>query len=244
MTNKDKKPFAKLKKFSCDLLKQEHAIAIIGKRQSGSTVLTHHLIQHLPDVETTVISPASHAAYADLIPQARIHQEYNDNVVTNVLESQRACKENGSETKALIVLDECMYDESQMSSKQLKDLVCNGRCLLTTMILCLQTSIGLHPVIRNNLDWVFVFRASPDDISRLHKQFGTGLSFDEFRAIFQQITDDKYSCVVINNTPHCENPIDAFYWYKVPETDIAIQKSTETHVSKSWFPRILTRWLW
>lgn len=253
MTNEDKTPFAKLEKFSCDMLKRNHTIAIIGKRQCGSSVLAHHLMQHIPDVESTVISPASRAVYEDLIPQARIHQEYSENIVTDVLESQRACKRNGRETKALIVLDECMYDKSCFTSKPLQDLVCNGRCLLTTMILCLQTPLGLPPSIRNNLDWVFVFRASPDDISRLHKQFGTGLSFDEFRAIFQQITDNKYSCVVIHNTPHSERspPIDAFYWYKVDlkaelesQPDIAIQKCTETQVSKSWFPRILTRWLW
>ena len=252
MTNEDKMPFAKLKKFSCDMLKPNNAIAIIGKRQSGSTVLTHHLMQHIPDVETTVISPASHAVYKDLIPQARIHQEYNVNIVTDVLESQRACKKSGSETRALIVLDECMYDKSCFTSEPFQDLVCNGRCLLTTMMLCLQTSIGLPPVIRNNIDWVFVFGGTtPDDIDRLHKQFGTGLSFDEFNAIFRQVTADKYSCVVIHNVPYFENPIDAFYWYKVDlkaelesQTDPVMQKCTDTQLSKSWFPRILTQWLW
>ncbi len=239
MTIEDKTPFAKLKKFSCDMLTPNHAIAIIDKRQNGSSVLAHHLMQHLPNAETTVISPASAAVYRDLAPQACIHQEFNENIVTDVLESQRACK-GSSETKALIVLDECMYDKSQMSSKAFENLVYNGRCFLTGMILCVQTSLGLAPGIRNNLDWVFVFRAGRDDIGRLHKQFGTGLSFNEFDAVFQQITADKYSCVVIHNTPHLENAIDAFYWYKVDlkadlesQPDTAIQKSTEKHRDSS-----------
>lgn len=236
-----------LKRFSCELLKPTAAIAIVGKRESGRSTLAHDIVQHFPDhSERIVMRPnANHDnIYDDVTTTNRIYNEYDADVISDVLAKQRAKKRDGKKDSVVIVLDTCMFDRQEISSRPFRDLYYDGRCYQTMMILCVSTPLELKPSLRGNLDWLFVFgHNTAIDVRRLHEQYGYRLSFEEFNEIFQRCIGEQYSCMVVHTTYTGENPRDAFYCYKVDRSNDA-EMSKQVPVGKMWFRWMKSMWPW
>lgn len=230
-----------VKRFSCELLKPTAAIAIIGKRESGRSTLAHDIVQHFPDSsERIVMRPNTNHdnIYEDVTSTDKIYNEYDAEVMSDILAKQRARKRDGKKDSVVVVLDTCMFDKHEMCSRPFRDLYYDGRCYQTMMILCVSTPLELKPSLRGNLDWLFVFgHKTTIDVRRLHEQYGYIIGFEEFNEIFEGCTGEQYSCMVVHTTFKGENPRDAFYQYKVDRsTDKEL--SGQGPVDKSW-----SRWM-
>ena len=76
----------------------------------------------------------------------------------------------------ILVFDECFYDSSWQRSTGIRTAVYNGKTLNISIIFCLQHAMGLSIGIRNNVDYVAVFRDHTiSDRKRLYEYFFTDL---------------------------------------------------------------------
>jgi hypothetical protein len=75
--------------------------------------------------------------------------------------------------------------------------------------------MGIPPVLRTNIDFVFILRENiVANRKRLYEQFaGMFPDFDSFSQIMDQCTEN-YECIVIDNNAKSNKIEDQVFWYK------------------------------
>ena len=207
-------------------------IVFVGKRQTGKSFLVRDLLyykRHIP--LGTVISGTeeSNGFYGKLVPPLFIHDEYNEEIITNVIKRQKLVinkmqqeeKQYGGsniDPNAFLILDDCLYDNSWIKSKQIRSLFMNGRHYKMMFIITMQYSLGIPPNLRTNIDYVFILREpNLQNRKRLYESYaGMFPSFDIFCQVMDQCTEN-YECLVINNNSHSNKLEDMVFWYKADD---------------------------
>jgi hypothetical protein len=176
-----------------------HTIVIVGKRDTGKTVLVKDLLPHLNCSHVTVISPLEpYQSNYKQYPHITCHPEYTKEIVDDFVAKQRQQKRPSN----CIVFEDCMYDSEWTKSKSIRTLFMNGRCLGARMVLAMQFPLGMPPHLRANVDYAFIFR---DNIvgnrKRLYEHYcGVFPTFEAFCEALDEISAIPYACMVINNT--------------------------------------------
>lgn len=219
-----------LTKFDMSKIDSDKVIVFIGKRETGKSWLVKDLLYHHQDMPVgTVISGTEGANqfYANIMPSAFIHSDYNDSIINNFLARQRKVLKvynnnkdinNGSSTidpRAFLVLDDCLYDPTWVKTKNVRSLFMNGRHYKAMFIITMQYALGIPPNLRTNIDYVFLLR---ENIVRNRKQLyeqyaGMFPSFEVFSQVMDQCTEN-YECLVIHNNAKSNKLQDQVFWYK------------------------------
>ena len=100
----------------------------------------------------------------------------------------------------------------------------NGRHFGLLCILALQYVMGIPPVLRGQVDYVFILRENQVSARRrIYEQFaGIFPSFELFCQIMDQCTEN-YECLVIHNGSKTNKIEDCVFWYKaMPHPDFKI----------------------
>jgi hypothetical protein len=100
----------------------------------------------------------------------------------------------------------------------------NGRHYGVLYILAIQYVMGIPPVLRGQVDYVFILRENQVSARRrIYEQFaGIFPTFELFCQIMDQCTED-YECLVIHNGAHTNKIEDCVFWYKAqPHPDFKI----------------------
>ena len=100
----------------------------------------------------------------------------------------------------------------------------NGRHYGLLYILAIQYVMGIPPVLRGQVDYVFILRENQVSARRrIYEQFaGIFPTFELFCQIMDQCTED-YECLVIHNGAHTNKIEDCVFWYKAqPHPDFKI----------------------
>ena len=131
----------KITKFDMSSMKDDKVIVLIGKRETGKSVLVKDLLFYQKDIPIGTVISATESAncfYGNIIPPLFIHDEYTPDVINNVLKRQKiviqkmkkefAEKGNSNiDPRAFLILDDCLYDSSWTKSKHVRSLFMNGR---------------------------------------------------------------------------------------------------------------------
>jgi hypothetical protein len=170
-----------------------------------------------------------------MVPSLFIHDEVVPQTVSNVLKRQeQITKQIRKETeargssqldrKAFIIMDDCLYDNKWVNDKWIRSLFMNGRHYGLLYILAIQYVMGIPPVLRGQVDYVFILRENQVSARRrIFEQFaGIFPTFELFCQIMDQCTED-YECLVIHNGAHTNKIEDCVFWYKAqPHPDFKI----------------------
>lgn len=224
-----KKMSLKLRRFSFDMMSKSETIAVIAKRKSGKSVLLRDLLYHFRDIPIgTVISPTEklNKSYSKIVPPIFIHNDYKEEVIERVLKRQSMIIDNmerdpdfsGVDPHAFLLLDDCMFDNSWQKSANMREIFYNGRHYKLMFLLSLQYSMGLNIGMRNNLDWIFLFKETIyANKKRLYEYFaGMFQSQQVFNSVLDQVTDN-YGCLVIHNGSSSTKITDQVFWFKAEE---------------------------
>ena len=228
----------RLSKFNMNIIPDDSVVLFIGRRGTGKSWLIKDLMWEKRRIPIgTIISgtESANSFYSSIVPSLFIHQEFDSGIISNVLRRQDAITKQirkeeetrGSSSldrRAFIVMDDCMFDTKWLHDKYIRSLFMNGRHFGLLYILALQYVMGIPPVLRGQVDYVFILRENQVSARRkIYEQFaGIFPSFELFCQIMDQCTEN-YECLVIHNGSKTNKIEDCVFWYKAtPHEDFKI----------------------
>ena len=225
----------KLRKFDMKMIPQDAVCVFIGRRRTGKSTLVKDLLFHHQNLPMgTVISGTeeSNSFYGKIVPPMFIHGEYNAAILANFVKRQKLVTgklqqlENARQPgqppiktkldpRAFMILDDCLYDDSWIHDKNIRYLFLNGRHQKVFFLITMQYPLGIPPVLRTNVDYVFILREPyMSNRRRIFDNFGSAFpNFEFFCQIMDQCTEN-FECLIINNNTRSNKLEDAIFWYK------------------------------
>ena len=222
-----------LKKFNMGDINDDKVVVLIGKRDTGKSVLCKDILYHHKDIPVGQVISGTEGAnqfYSKMVPKLFIHEEFNNQIVENILKRQKMLidKMNHGQTnidpRSFLILDDCLYDNVWAKDKHMRSVFMNGRHFKLLFILTMQFALGIPPNLRTNIDYVFILRENyVSNRKRIYEHYaGMFPSFEMFCQIMDQCTEN-YECLVINNNAKSNKLEDQVFWYKaVPRKDFRI----------------------
>ena len=224
-----------LKKFDMSMItfkKEENkgpVVVLIGRRDTGKSFLVRDLLYHHQNIPLgTVISgtEAGNGFFSEHIPKLFIHDEYDTNIIVNILKRQKVVlkqmqkqiqvyKKSTIDPRAFVILDDCLYDNTWSRDKQMRLLFMNGRHWKVMLVITMQYPLGIPPTLRTNIDYVFILREPYiANRKRIYENFaGMFPTLESFCQVMDQCTEN-YECLVINNNVKSNKLQDQIFWYK------------------------------
>jgi hypothetical protein len=218
-----------LRKFDMKKIPQDAVCVFIGRRRTGKSTLVRDLLFHHQNMPLgTVISGTeeSNSFYSKMIPPLFIHGEYSPIILANFVKRQKimmariqrelqAGQQSRIDPRSLMILDDCMYDDSWTHDKNIRYLFMNGRWLKVFFIITMQYPLGIQPALRTNVDFVFILREPyMSNRKRIYDNYCSVFpSFEFFCQIMDQCTQN-YECLVVDNTSQSSKLEDCVFYYK------------------------------
>jgi hypothetical protein len=194
-------------------------VCMIGKPGSGKSVLIKNLLfakQGL--IPTGIVVSGSedlNSFYSDMFPDVFVFERYEKEIIDRILQRQKIAKENLSNPWLVAILDDCTDDIRIFNDPTMIGLFKNGRHADLLFILSLQYVGDLKPVIRTNIDGVFILREpNLSNREKIYRNFASIIpSFKKFNAIMDQLVNDHH-CIYIDNTATTNDWRECVFWYK------------------------------
>lgn len=160
-------------------------------------------------------SEDSNHFYEKIFPSSFVYNEYNEDVLTKFIKRQKISREHLDNPWAVILLDDCTDDPKIFNTKLQQGLYKYGRHWGLWYILSLQYAMDVKPVIRVNVDGVFILREPSVKIRKIIWENYASIipDFGTFCAILDQITDN-YTALYIHNQSQSNKLEDCVFWYK------------------------------
>lgn len=221
-----------LKKFDMSKIEDDKVICMIAKRGSGKSYLIRDLMYYHSDIPVgTVISPTeiNNKFFGDFVPGVFIHDDYTPAIIENINKRQRIIINKINEEtaiygtskidpRAFVILDDCLYDNAWVRDKNMRSIFMNGRHSKLLFAFTSQFPLGIPPILRTNIDYVFILRENiVSNRKRIYEHYaGMFPTFDCFCQVLDQVTTN-FECMVIDNTTKSNKLEDQVFWYKAGE---------------------------
>lgn len=200
-------------------------IVVIGKPGTGKTTLITRILYEkrhvLPCAFVMSGTEDSNGHYGKILPSSFVHNKYDEQKVENFVTRQKMCKKYIPNPWSVLLLDDCTDDPRIFNKPIFQGLYKNGRHWKMLFILSLQYCMDVKPVIRTNIDGVFILRESNlRNRKSLYENYaGVIPDFQTFCDIMDQVTND-YTALYIHNATTSNKLEDIIFYYKakpVPE---------------------------
>lgn len=212
-----------IRKFNPKTIDDCRVILLIGKRNTGKSVLAKDLLYHKRHLPAGVVMSGTEEGngwYSGWVPDSFIYNDFDKSVIEGVIDRQRRLSKADKAKNVFLVLDDCLYDKKLLREKCMRALFMNGRHWKVYMLLTAQYMMDVPPDIRSQIDYVFVLRENIlQNRKRLYDTFfGVFPSFDVFCQVMDKCTEN-YECLVLDNTSRSNKIEDTVFWYKARVRD-------------------------
>lgn len=166
-------------------------------------------------------SEDSNHFYRKIAPSTFVFNDYSEEQITKFITRQKMAKEHLKNPWAVILLDDCTDDPRIFNNKIQQGMYKRGRHWKKLYILSLQYSMDVKPVIRTNVDGVFILREPIlKNRRKLWENYASIIpDFTLFCDIMDQITDD-HTALYIHNAAGTNEWQECIFWYRadlIPE---------------------------
>lgn len=218
-----------LKKFNLNDIPDGSICTFIGKRKSGKSFCLRELLHAKKDFPIGKIVSGTEEAnpfFEDFFPKTFIDFEFTESKIAELIKRQKSLLEKmrsdpskygDVDPRILLVLDDCLYDDSWAKTKPIRNIFMNGRHFKIFFIVTMQYVLGIPPVLRTNIDYTFIFREpSIGNRKRIYENFcGMIPTFQMFCQVMDSL--DKFECLVVCNDSDKVKLEDQVYWYKASD---------------------------
>jgi hypothetical protein len=231
-----------IKKFNIETLRdrcemdsrKSPMIVIIGKKDTGKSFLVRDILCNTQSAFPigTVISgtEVANEFFQHMVPSKLIHDKYQPEIVMGVIKRQLGAKtaRNGDknrsggnssiDTRAFLILDDCLYDATWIKEESTRYVFMNGRHIDLMTIITMQYPLGITPNLRTNVDFVFILRETIlGNRRRIYENYaGMFPTFEMFCQFMDQCTEN-FECLVICNGVQSNKLEDQVFWYKASD---------------------------
>lgn len=124
------------------------------------------------------------------------------------------------DARAFCLLDDCLYDNTWTKDINIKAFFMNGRHKDLLFIITMQYVLGIPPLLRTNIDYVFILREPyVQNRRKIFENFaGVFGNFDIFCQVMDQCTEN-FECLVINTNSKSNKLEDQVFYYKAEAHD-------------------------
>jgi GTPase SAR1 family protein len=201
-------------------------IVVIGKPGTGKSTLIGSLLYAKKHIFPVAIAFSgtedSNHYYQSVLPSTFVFNNYDEAQIEKVIKRQKIAKEHLENPYAIMILDDCTDDPSLFRKPLQQGLYKRGRHWKLFYILSLQYGMDVRPVIRTNVDGVFILR-EPNLRNRriMYENYGGIVpDFKLFCEILDAITDD-FTALYIHNATKTNDWRECIFWYKakIPPKD-------------------------
>ena len=194
-------------------------------RNTGKSTLIASLLYGKKHIFPAAIafsgSEDSNGFYRKILPSTFVYNEYNEDQIKSFIRRQKIAKQHLQNPWAVILLDDCTDDSRVFNTPLQQGMYKRGRHWSMWYIVSLQYAMDIRPVIRSNVDGLFVLR---DPILKNRRKIWENYAsvipdFTIFCSLMDQLTDD-FCCMYISNQSRSNDWKDCVFWYKatpVPE---------------------------
>lgn len=211
-----------LRKFDISKTSDRRVWLLVAKRNTGKSVMCADILYHKRHIPMGILKSSTEEATGFFkrvtgIPDAYIYGEWQPQVIDNIIAKQKRASKLGKMKDCFIVLDDLAFDASIFKSKQMRELMFNGRHYGITLIITAQFLGDCPTYFRSNVDYIVVGRTpGVQDRERLYKNFfGLIPSFHAFQEVMNSCTED-YHVLILDNTVQSNKLSDCIFWYKAP----------------------------
>lgn len=182
--------------------------------------LLHSKKDIIPVAEIMSGTEDSNYFYRKIFPSLFVHNFYDEEQVDKFIKRQKIAKKHLANPWAVLLLDDCTDKPALFKKPLQQNLYKNGRHYKMLYILSLQYCMDVLPVIRTNVDGVFIMRET--NLKNRHALYenyaGVIPDFNLFCDIMDQITND-YTALYIHNATTTNNWEECVFWYKAEQID-------------------------
>lgn len=181
----------------------------LGKRRTGKTVaLMNNLDGMKESIESVIVMSSTETAngtYENVVLQDYIYLGYQELVVERVLDLmgklrflERMGRLDGT-PYVCIILDDLITEKSFQYENSLLKLFVAGRHFYVNVHITSQYPKGIPPKVRQNSDYVFLFKAPNPECRRMfYEDYGLTMERKVFYAMLDEYTQG-YGCLVVCN---------------------------------------------
>ena len=227
-----------IKQFFLSSMVENPAIVMIAKRASGKSWVCRDILKHFKDIPVgVIIAPTEKMAnppfYSAFFPDTYIHYQYKSETIERILFRQHLMIEKEKDKQKLgvlidprgfILMDDCLSTKSSwMKDQPIMELLFNGRHYRLMYILTMQFPLGITPELRCNFDYIFLLAEDfYSNLKRLYEHYaGMFPTFDAFRAVFKELTND-FGCMVIVNRGARASFLEKVFWFKASNDEVGM----------------------
>lgn len=218
-----------LKKFDLRKISDDSTVVFVSKRRGGKSTLVKNILWHHQDMPiATIISTTEPANrfFGDIVPSLFIHDKITPCLLENVVKRQKIIKKKmdketrrsghtNIDPRALLVMDDCLYDKSWINNENIREIFMNGRHWNIFFMLTMQYPLGIPPVLRANIDFVFIGRENNvNNRKRIYDNYASMFpTFEMFCSVMDQCTEN-YEFLVVQVNSDSNRLQDQVFWYK------------------------------
>jgi len=162
-------------------------------------------------------SEDSNYAYREIMPSSFVFNEYDEDKITQLIKRQKLAAAHLPNPWAVMILDDCTDDPRIFNKPLQQALYKKGRHWSLLYILSLQYAMDVKPVIRTNVDGIFILREPLlKNREALYKNYASIIpDFATFCTLMDSLTED-YCSLYIHGSTHTNTWQECVYYWKPP----------------------------
>lgn len=216
-----------IREFNMSQVGDNRIVIFIGKRGSGKSKAVMDYLYNNQDLPMgTCISPTEeyNNTFTGKIPSIFLHEEYSQELLQKFIHRQKVIskriktdpKYKSVDPRAFLIFDDCLYDaKNWINDRNIRFIFMNGRHVYITFLLTMQYLLGIPPSLRDNVDFIFIFKETKISTKRKLYEYYAGMfpTFEMFSKVLDECTKD-HGCLVIDNRTQSDKLEDQVYWYR------------------------------